>query len=130
MAAEELTPFKFVDAINSTKKNLIVDSYTEKMYQPFMTNRALSYFPDTIFYANEMNLYHNLDNKLQFDYLINNVRPKKRFSKWSKVQDDEDIQAVKEYFKYNTDKAKAALAILSPEHINEIKEKLHKGGTK
>lgn len=130
MAAEELNPFKFVDAINSTKKNLITDAYTEKMYQPFMTNRALSYFPDTIFYANEMNLYHNLDNKLQFDYLINIVRPKKRFSKWSKVQDDEDLEAIKVYFKYNTEKAKAALSILSPEQINEIKEKLHKGGTK
>ena len=125
--------FDYVNAINFTKKDLMTgtenDELAEAGYSPFLTNRGLSYFPDTILYANEMNMHHHLDNKLQFHYLINSIRPKKRFSKWAKRQDSESFAIVKEYFKYNNTKTEQALAILSPDQIKIIKKKLNTGGT-
>ena len=104
------------------------DEIHEREYVPFIVNRALSYFVDTIHYANEMNLCSNLDNKLQYHYLINSIRPQKRFSKWAQKQEDSDLEAVMEYYGYNYTKAKTALMLLSPEQIKTIKEKLEKGG--
>lgn len=128
-----MNPFDYVNAINFNKKDLMTgtenDELAEKEYVPFLTNRALSQFPDTILYANEMNMNHHLDNKLQFHYLINTIRPKKRFSKWAKRQDSESFAIVKEYFKYNNTKTEQALAILSPDQIKIIKKKLNTGGT-
>jgi hypothetical protein len=125
-------PFDYVNAISYTKKDLMTDTENDELaeagYAPFLTNRSLSYFPDTIMYANEMNMHHHLDNKLQFHYLINSIRPKKRFSKWAKKQEDNDLEAVKEYYGYNNAKGEAALSLLSPEQIQEIKRKLNKGG--
>lgn len=125
-------PFDYVNAINFTKKDLMTDTENDELaesgYAPFLTNRSLSYFPDTIMYANEMNKHHHLDNKLQFHYLINSIRPKKRFSKWAKKQEDNDLEAVKEYYGYNNAKGEAALSLLSPEQIQDIKRKLNKGG--
>ena len=74
------SPFDYLNAINYTKEGLIVDDITEKEYNGFMVNRGLSYFNDTVLYANEMNRYHQIDNLLQFDFLINIIRKKKRFS--------------------------------------------------
>jgi len=125
-------PFDYVNAINYTKKDMMTDTdndeLAEKSYNPFMTNRALSYFVDTIQYANEMNMNHHLDNKLQFQHLLNSVRPKKRFSKWVKKQSDSDIEVIKEYYKYNTAKAEAALELLTPERLIKIKKRLYTGG--
>jgi hypothetical protein len=104
------------------------DPSCEKSYLPFIVNTGLSYFPDTIEYANQMNMNGHLDNKLQYSYLINIIRPKKRFSKWAKKVDDESIDAVMKYFGYNRNKAKDAIRILSPEQIEEIKEKNNGGG--
>lgn len=128
------SPFDYVNAINFTKKDLMTDTendeLAEKGYQAFLTNRALSQFPDTILYANEMNIHNHLDNKLQFHYLINTIRPKKRFSKWAKRQDSDDFEAVKEYYKYNNTKTEQALALLSPDQIRTIKKRLNTGGMK
>lgn len=126
-----MSPFDFVNAINSTsKKDLIADDPDlEKLYVPFMVNRALSYFPDTVLHANEMNLYNTLNNKLQNSYLLNIVRPSKRFAKWVKKQDNNDIDLVMEYFGYNREKAIQALSILSSDQLTIIKNKLTKGGT-
>lgn len=127
------SPFDYVNAINFNKQDLMTgtenDELAEAAYVPFLTNRSLSNFPDTILYANEMNMNHHLDNKLQFHYLINTIRPKKRFSKWAKRQDSESFAIVKEYFKYNNTKTEQALAILSPDQIKIIKKKLNTGGT-
>lgn len=125
---EAVTPFDFVNSINFTKKDLMPDEGHEKQYVPFLVNRSLSYFMDTVHYANEMNRISVLDNKLQYHYLINSIRPKKRFSKWAKKQEDSDLEAVMEYYGYNYTKAKTALMLLSPEQIKTIKEKLEKGG--
>lgn len=128
-----MNPFDFVNAINHTKKDLIktdVDpEYAEKEYVPFLVNKALSYFPDTILYANEVNRSHHIDNKLQYHYLLNSIRSQKRYASWvKKEQDSEDFLAVKEYFGYNNEKTHQALSLLSNEQLKTIKERIQKGG--
>ena len=122
-------PFDFIKAIN-TSKNVMKngDIMTEKDYIPFLVNRGLSFFQDTIIQVNEMNRLHFLDNKLQFDYLLNNIRPRKRWSKWLKPDKIDNLELVKEYFGFSNEKAKEALEILSNENIKDIKSKLAKGG--
>jgi hypothetical protein len=121
--------FDFVSAINSTQKtNLIKDEYTEKEYIPFIVNKTFSYFPDAIMYSNAMNFHNHLNNKLQFDYLLNSLRPAKRFTKWVKKYDSDDLEAVKTYYEFNTKKAQEALNILSSEQIKIIKKHLQEGG--
>lgn len=125
-----MNPFDFLNAINDTKKQLIVDDLTEKQYNAFMVNRGLSYFHDTALLANEMNRYHHLDNKPQFDFLINTVRKKKRFSKWLKPDEAAAIEVVKEYYGYSNEKARQALTLLSEQQLNELKKRTYKGGRK
>jgi len=125
-----MNPFEYVPAINDSKKNIMVDDLAEKAYNPYMVNRSLSYFNDTVLMANEMNRYHHLDNRLQFDFLINIVRKRKRFSKWAKPQIESDIEVIKEYYGYSNEKARQALSLLSPEQIDGLRKKVSKGGTK
>ncbi len=128
----KVNPFDFTNSINQTKKDLMRgtanDKIAEKSYSPFLTNRALSYHNDTVFFANEMNTRHHLDNLLQYDFLLNIVRPKKRYAKWSKKDNDGDVLIVKEYFGYNDTKARQALSILTPEQLTQIRITLQKGG--
>jgi len=123
-----MNPFAFVNAINIEKKDLIVDDITENQYVPFMVNRQLSYFQDTVLVANEMNRYHHLDKKLQFHFLLNIVRKRKRFSKWSKADSINDMEIVKEYYGYSNEKARQALSLLSEDSLEQIKSKVDKGG--
>ncbi len=123
-----MNPFDYLNAINSTKQNIMVDDLAEKGYNSFMVNRGLSYFPDTILLANEMNIRHGVDNRLQFDFFINTVRSRKRFSKWLKHEDSESLQAIKEYFGYSNEKARQALSILTENQLIELKKKVYKGG--
>lgn len=125
-----MTPFDYLNAINHTKQDIMHDDIDEKQYVPFVINRSLSYFPDTVAVANEMNRYHHIDKKLQFHFLINIVRKRKRFSKWDKPELDSDIDVVKEYYGYSNEKARQALSLLSPSQIEEIKKKVSKGGRK
>ena len=125
-----MNPFDYVNAINYTKKNIMVDDITEKAYIPYMVNRQLSYFPDTVLAANEMNRNHHIDNRLQFDFFINIIRKRKRFSKWYKPETISDLDAVKKYYGYSNEKARQVLTLLSPEHINELKRKVTTGGRK
>jgi hypothetical protein len=129
-----MNPFDFVTSINTSKKNLMKgtenDELAEKTYSPWLTNKSLSYFADTIHAANMMNCNHQLDNKLQYSFLINIIRPSKRFSKWVKKEKDEDLEAIMEHFGYNRQKAKTALELLTPDQIKTIKKKLDKGGIK
>jgi hypothetical protein len=123
-----MNPFDFVNAINSNKKDLIVDEATEKAYVPFVVNRALSYFTETLTDAQIMTMSSHLDKKLQFHYLLNSVRRAKRYSKWGKKKEDKDLELVQEYYQCNHQRAKEALSILSKKQLNIIKEKLEKGG--
>ena len=125
-----MNPFKFTDAINYTKENIMIDDITEKAYNPFLINRSLSYFPDTVLAANEMNRNHHIDNRLQFDFFINIVRKRKRFSKWFKPEEISDLETVKEYYGYSNEKARQVLTLLSTEQMNELKNKVAKGGRK
>jgi len=124
-----MKPFDFINSI-TYKKNIVMDSNNESSYIPFITNRALSQFIDCILLANEMNMRHHIDNKLQYDYFINRIRPRKRFKKWDKKLDNENIELIKEYYDYNNDKATTALSILSLQQLDIIKKKLNKGGVK
>ena len=125
-----MNPFEYLNAINNTKKNVMVDDLTEKGYNAFMVNRSLSYFQDTVLLANEMNRYHHLDSKLQFSFLINSVRKKKRFAKWAKPTNPDNLEVVKEYYGYSNEKARQVLTILSDQQIEELKLKVYKGGRK
>ena len=125
-----MNPFEYLNAINNTKKDIMVDDIAEKGYNSFMVNRGLSYFNDTVLMANEMNVNHTIDNRLQFDFLINIVRKKKRFSKWMKPETVSDVEVVKEYYGYSNEKARQALSLLTPENIDELKKKVYKGGRK
>ncbi len=124
-----MSPFDFVNDITFGKKGLIgkEDDLAEKLYQPFLVNKSLSYFPDTIMHANEMNRRHGLDNKLQYQYLLNSIRPSRRYAKWVKKVENSDFEAVQEYFKYSNEKTFEALSLLSSDQISLIKEKLKKG---
>ena len=125
-----MNPFDYVNAVNYTKQDIMDDDLKEKAYNTFLTNRSLSYFPDSIAAANVMNQYHHLDKKLQFHFLLNTVRKRKRFSKWEKPQTFDDVEAVKEYYGYSNEKARSALSLLSPDQIEEIKRRIYKGGRK
>ena len=125
-----MNPFEFVNAINYTKKNIMIDDVAEKAYAPYMVNRQLSYFPDTALAANEMNRNHHVDNRLQFDFFINIIRKRKRFSKWFKPEEISDLETVKKYYGYSNEKARQILTLLSTEQINELKHKVAKGGRK
>lgn len=119
---------EIVPSILQNKKYVLDD---EKDYKPFLVNRMLSYHMDCIMYANQMNLCSNLSPELQYQYLIQTIRPmKRRFEKWQKASSVKDIEYVKEYFGYSNEKAKEALRILTDEQITLLKEKLEKGGIK
>jgi len=125
-----MSPFQFVNEITFGKKDVMVDPDMEKKYVPFMVNRSLSYFTDTVHMANEMNRYHHLDKKLQFQFLLNIVRKKKRFSKWVKPETDSNVDVIKEYYGYSNEKAIQILPLLSTDQLNIIKNKVNKGGRK
>ena len=120
----------YLNAINHSKEPLLdsEDEQWTKKYAPFIVNKCLAPFPDTIQLVNEINQYHYLDKKLQFDFLINSVRPRKRYTPWMKAKKLKNLEYVKEYYGYNNEKAKSALDILSDEQISAIKQKLNKGG--
>tara|TARA_R110002050_G_scaffold37034_1_gene92161 strand:+ start:2211 stop:2615 length:405 start_codon:yes stop_codon:yes gene_type:complete len=120
-----MKPFDYVNDINFKKKNLMRDSDNDKLaesgYIPYITNKSLSYFPDTLFLSNDMNVHHHVDNLLQYEYLLNTVRPKKRFAKWVKSEDNDDLEIIKMYYGYSNKKAEQALKILSSEVIERIR---------
>lgn len=127
-----MNPFDFVNSINMSKKDLMTgtenDELAEKSYAPFIVNKALSYFPDTLLYANEVNRLAHIDNKLQYQYLLNSIRAQKRYSKWAKKEDSDDLELIRDYYGYSNEKAYQALSILSKDQLNHIKEQLEQGG--
>jgi hypothetical protein len=125
-----MNPFDYVNAINYSKKDIMVTREDEKAYASFMVNRSLSYFSDTVAIANEMNKNHHIDSRLQFSFLINIIRKRKRFSKWVKPEIENDLESVKTYYGYSNEKARQILSLLSPSQIKTIKEKVNKGGRK
>ena len=122
----------YLNSINFTKEDIMdtTDVTWEKKYPAFIVNKCLSYHYDTLIAANEMNGYHFLPNNMQFQFLLNIVRKKKRFAKWFKAEKLKNLEYVKEYYGYSNEKAKQALNILTDKQIDEIKLSLSKGGRK
>ena len=121
---------EYLNSINHRKDNLMDsdDEMWEKKYPAFIVNKCLAPFSDTIGLVNEINIHHHLDNKLQFDFLLNSIRPRKRFTPWAKAKKVKDLEYVKEFYGYSNEKAKSALEILNDEQIKTIKNSLNKGG--
>ena len=120
----------YLKAINRTKEPLMddEDEQWEKKYPPFIVNKCLMPFQDTILFVNEMNQYPQLDKKLQFDFYLNSLRSRNRYTPWMKAKKLKSLEYVKEYYGYNNEKARVALDILNDEQISAIKQKLDKGG--
>ena len=120
----------YINAINYTKEPLLdtEEEQWEKKYPPYIINKCIAPFPDSLMLVNEINQLHHLDKKLQYDFLINSLRPRKRYTPWMKAKKLENLEYVKEYYGYNNEKAKSALDILNDKQISAIKIKLNKGG--
>ena len=120
----------YLNAINYTKEPLLdtEDEQWVKKYPSYIINKCIAPFPDSLMLVNEINQLHHLDKKLQFDFLINSLRARKRYTPWMKAKKLENLEYVKEYYGYNNEKAKSALDILNDEQISAIKTKLNKGG--
>ena len=121
---------EYLNAINFTKKDLTKseDELWKKKYPAFIVNKLLSAFSDSIMLVNEMNVHNHLDHKLQFDFFLNSIRSRKRYTPWMKASKKTNLEYVKEYYGYSNEKAKSALNILSDEQIKAIKSSLSKGG--
>jgi hypothetical protein len=122
-------PFDYVNQILQGKKQLIIDEVTEKGYEPFLTNRALSQHKDCVLFANEMNQRHHLDKKMQNDFLLNTVRSVKRpFAKWAKSEKNNDIECIKLVYGLSDSKALDVLRLLTKEQLQQLKEETFTGG--
>lgn len=121
---------EYLNAINYTKENLLdtEDESVEKGYTPFVVNRCLSYFIDTVLYVNEMNRLPHTDKRMQFDYLRTSIRKNKRYSKWLKRESEENLELVKEFYGYSDSKAREILDIITDDDIVWMKQMLDTGG--
>lgn len=127
-----MSPFDFANSINTGTDDVMQTPEDEKAYSGFVVNRALSYFADTIFHANEMNSKHQLDARLQYDFLRLSVKKRKRFSKWFKAskEDEDAIKVIMRKYGYSEHRAREALRILSPERVKALREQQSPGGRK
>ena len=123
-----MNPFDYVNSISTHKRNLMIgsenDELAEKEYVPFLTNKALSYHTETLLYSNEMNRYAFLPNKLQYEYLLHSVRSGKRFSKWAKKEDMDNILLIARYYQCNLQRAQEYMGVLKPGDLEEILEEM------
>ena len=120
----------YLNDINHQKQDLMNsdDEFWEKRYPAYIVNKALSAFPECILFVNEVNKMHHLDKRLQFQFFLNSIRPKKRFSKWLRSSKIKNLEYIKEYYGYSNEKARQALDILNDEQIEEIKKTINRGG--
>ena len=139
---KKLSPFDFIKSINEHKPNLLKDCKAyegeemvspdtpSKQYVPFIINRGLSQFKDTVLLTNEMNMRHQLPAKMQYDFLFSAIRPRKRFSKWAKkMKDPANLQTIQETYNYSKEKAEQVYSMFSQTDINTLRKRLNKGGT-
>ena len=121
-------PFDFVKSVSYDKKDIMVDDIEEKAYQPFLINKSLSYHQDSVFFTNEMNCRHGLDNRLQYVFFLNTLRKRQRFSKWSKPYVSKKLDVVKQYYQMSTREAKDLYTLLSDKELRELKDRMNIGG--
>lgn len=125
----KITPFSFVEAINYSKDLSLYNEDTSKQYIPFIINKALSFFPDTVILANEMNKRPNLDKDMQFSFLAETIRKRKRYGGWIKKVESANIETIKTFYKYSTAKAMNVADLLSDAELSVMKQKMSTGGT-
>ena len=120
----------YLNSINYTKENLFKtdDETVEKEYVPFIVNRSLSYFPDTIFQCNQINCKPSADKRMHYDYLLHSTRPRKRFSRWAKKDKMDKIDVIKKYYNISNRKAEEVLGILTKDQVSEIESFMNVGG--
>jgi hypothetical protein len=127
-------PFDYIASISTNKKNMMRDSendtLAEKQYNAWIVNKGLSYFQDTVLHANLMNINHHLGNRPQYEFLLNSIRPSKRYAKWVKDEGDEDLDAICSAYACNKTVGREYLSLLSSEQISAIKKQQEIGGTK
>ena len=123
---------KYLTAINYSKEKLLDtdDRDWERKYPPFIINKGLSYFSDTVMFANEMNRLHHASKHMQFSFYLNSIKSRKRFSKWLKSSKIKDLDVVKQHFGYSNKKAQEAISLMTKKQLDYIKERLYKGGKK
>jgi hypothetical protein len=121
---------EYLKAINTSKEKLMdsEDEQWEKKYPAYIINKCLAPFQDTIFLVNEMNMNHQTDKKLQFDFLLNTLRTRQRYTPWLKAKKEKHLECVKEYYGYSNEKAKSVLSLLTPDQIEQLKHRIYKGG--
>ena len=124
-----MNPFDFVKSITYTKEDIMHD-LNESEYESYLINRALSYHQDCLLYANEMNRRFELESRLQYHYLLNTIRKRKRFAKWIKPTQIDDLRIVMKYYSISREKAEEYLTILSDQEITILRKKMNKGGVK
>jgi hypothetical protein len=135
MSNDNLSPFDFVNSVSTTKKDLVrsnpdlTPEQAEKQYNPFIVNRALSMWPDTILHANEMNRLPDMFKDAQYRYYLNVLRSSKRFSKWAKTEKNNDIEMLQVVYGCNRRVAKYYLKILTKEQLEEVRKSREIGGT-
>lgn len=132
---KKLNFFPLLNEINMSKQDLFRNGETDvesiqKAYDPFMINRGLSFFIDTILHANEMNMRPGIDKVMQNDFYLARVRKRKRFSKWFKGTKSKDVQAVAKYFNYSYSRAEQVMGLIDNETIKNIKLTQEEGGKK
>jgi hypothetical protein len=127
-------PFDYINSITTNKKNMMRDSendtLAEKQYNAWIVNKGLSYFQDTILHANLMNINYHLENRPAYEFLLNSIRPGKRYAKWVKDEGDGDLDTVCAYYSCNKNVGREYLSLLSPEHIMFMKKQQETGGIK
>jgi len=128
MNPNKRNPFDFVKSVSSDKKDIMVDDIEEKAYQPFLINKSLSYHQDSVFFTNEMNCRHGVDNRLQYVFFLNTLRKRQRFSKWAKPYVSKKLTVVKDYYQMSTREAKELFTLLSDKEIRELKNRMNIGG--
>jgi hypothetical protein len=122
---------EIIPSILQKKNNVFLDAPDYSDYIPYVVNKALSYHIDCVLYANEMNIHRNLDKDMQYQYLLNSIRSKKRgYQEWQKFKPDPDIECIKKYYNYSDQKAREALLILTNEQVADIKVLMTVGGAK
>ena len=126
--SDKISPFDFVKSVTSEKTYIMTDEENEKAYIPYLINKTLSFNVETLMYANEMNLCHNLDKKLQYDFYYHTFPKKSYYNKWFKKKENDDLNLIRQYYGYNIQKAREALKILSQEQIQTIRKKFEEGG--
>lgn len=124
-----MSPFEIIDSVTYSKKPLFDDPEADKAYSAFIVNKGLALYSDTVMPANEMNRYSFIPVKWQFDYLINTITKRKRYSKWvKKMKLPADVELIMSYYGYSATKAIQALSLLTPDQLSTIKERTSRGG--